>query len=143
MTKLEIWMKRRMLEKRVFPAQMEYGSIYMFGYTPSGKDKGFMPVDAAPILLLTASRNGGLIGFNLLGVASSYERRKLLQRFVEVSRITNKRDRALAMRYLETRMKSVPVTKNTYKFYSKSGINTKVVQIASEEIEELIRRRVI
>lgn len=138
----QLWITRKLRQRGVFRPRI--GGIYVFMYEPdAAKDPDFQPQDMLPLVILTRPQTGGMMGINIMGLETRYRRAKVIDAIVDISNEKNIREQMKKILSFETVVKSSPLTRPAYKYWSKNRIKGRIVEVTPTELLELLDKRVL
>jgi hypothetical protein len=140
----DIWVKRKMREKKVYPTQMKWGGAYLFYYEPDPeKDRNHNATDMLPLAIITRVRGAGFLAINLVSVPSRVRQRRLVAMFMDAVAEPRPKERVRKILSLERFIRANAITAYAFKFYSKNRIEGRIVEVTPTEMQELIDKRIL
>lgn len=140
----DVWVKRKMREKKTYPANLQWGGAYLFYYSPDPvKDPTHDATDMLPLAIITRVRGQGIMAINLMSIPSRVRQRRLIEMFMDAVAEGQPKERVRKILSLERFIRSNAITANAFKFYSKNRIEGRIVEVTPFELQELIDKRIL
>lgn len=135
----EAWVKRQLLNKRVFARKIEMGKPYLFLY----EDKEMVELGSlstAPIVLPLRPFSSGFNGINLAAIPRRDLRTKIFDEYRKVSTYKSDVNKLREALKLERAIRANTIMKPSFGFFKYNKIKSKVVEVQEEDVRDLIRR---
>lgn len=130
------WAKRKLMDIRILPRQIEPGSLYLFLYD-SEKN---LELSLAPLVLPLRTMNRGFYAINLLMIPRRDLKYKIIKEYMDIAGIDSARRRDRDYMKLYQALRNHGLFKQSLEFYRYTEIKSRVVSPPLEEVEGLIRR---
>lgn len=123
---------------------MKWGSAYLFYYTVDlNKDKKHDATDAMPLAIITRPYPGGFMAINLLSLPNRILMGRVIEQFMDAMAEPSSKERVRKMLSLERFVRANKLTEDAFKFYSRSRIKGRIVEVSAQELTEIFNERIL